>query len=344
MAENIESRLGSEEPETPDQKKFREELGEMAEKARQEAAESPKQEGLDLAELTKKEKKDLKRWRSEQQKGEVETTPKDVLPENPDLKKLMTAVKKGVKRARREIAKNPKKGGLDLAEGEDAEKKWREAEREVSPEFIEALEKTPLGPENQVWILLTKAGLKPASWLDKDIKRTEHGKVTEFLKNEEVHQLVSFLEAFFPCVVEKKTVDIVKNRRGIWVGVPSEKGRKIGEEERLDFIIGSNKENLEKIVSALEAKDDRKIGLALGFEPTAVEAFCGKGKLVDNEKLPDEALFSEAFVFSPSRLSADNWLKELAQHQKWADYVKKTSPSLFNRMMGFQKEVKKEAK
>jgi len=234
--------------------------------------------------------------------------------------------------------------GEDLAEGGGIENKWGEGEKEVSPEFIEALEKTPFSPEDQVWILLTKAGLKSAALINKDIKRTENGKIIEYVGEEETDQLISFMKAHFPCVIEKKTADIVKNRRGVWVGIPSEKGRKIGEEERLDFIIGGNDENLRKIVSAIEAKDDKEIGLALGFEPTAVEAYCGNGKLVDNEKLQDDVLLSEAFAFSPGRLSADHWQEELAQYQKWVDYVKKTSPSLFNRMMGFQKEVKKEEK
>lgn len=208
----------------------------------------------------------------------------------------------------------------------EKEKEPENTEQEISPEFLETLEKTPFSPEDKVWILLTKAGLKPASWVDFVARNEENnGKVNKKLSDEEVNLAISFLKDNFFCSQNHKIRKIIS----------SETSEEIGEEENISFVISNTQENFERLSEAINIGDEKGIGLALGFEPTAVNAYCGNGKLMDNEKLEDEILFSEAFAFAPSRLSADHWQEELEQYQKWADYVKKTSPNLFNKMMGF---------
>ncbi len=210
-------------------------------------------------------------------------------------------------------------------------------EREVSPEFIEALGKTSFSPQDQVWILLTKAGLKPASWPDFVIRNEEDGKINKKLSEDDIQMAVSLIQESFPCEVKRKIIDIKKNSRGTFVG-GHETGIKVGEEEQISFMIGSNNEKFERLSSAVQSGNERSIGLALGYAPTAVEAYCGNGELMDVTKLSEEVFFSEAFAFNPGRLSADHWQEELAYYQKWVDYVKKVSPIIYKKMMGFMSE------
>jgi hypothetical protein len=207
---------------------------------------------------------------------------------------------------------------------------------EPSPEFIEALEKTPFSPEDQVWILLTKAGLKPASWVDFVIRNESDGRINKKLSEDEVQSTTSFMRESFPCAVKRKIHNIKRTSEGDFVGGPK-RGIKVGEEEQISFVIGSDQDNFDKLSSAIKSKNEKAIGLALGYEPSAVDAYA-KNELFHNEKLPDEVLFSEAFAFNPGRLSSEHWQEELARYQKWADYVKRVSPSLFNKMMGFKLE------
>lgn len=215
-----------------------------------------------------------------------------------------------------------------------------DSEKEISPEFMEALEKSPFSPEDQVWILLTKAGLKPASWPDFVIRNEANGKINKKLSEEEVQRAVSLIQSNFPCKIERKIIDIKKDPSGADT-VGGNVGVKVGEEEQISFMVGSTSENLEKLSLAVESKSDREIGLSLGFSQSAVEAYC-TGKTLDMDKLPEEVLLSkdyyEAFMLNPGKLSADNWKEELRYYQRWADYIKKTSPKIYNKLIGFRTE------
>lgn len=210
-------------------------------------------------------------------------------------------------------------------------------EREVSPEFLEKLEKSPFSPQDQIWILLTKASLKPASWPSFVIKNESDGIVNKNLSEKDVHDAILLIQESFFCSFERKSFDIKQTKMGKQVGGDAF-GPKIGEEENINFMIGSSEENFKRLVGAVEREDDKEIGLALGYVPTAVEAYCGSGEILDINILPKEVLSRDAMAFNPGTLSIDHWQEELAQYQKWADYVKKTSPILYNRMLDFMKK------
>lgn len=210
-------------------------------------------------------------------------------------------------------------------------------EQEVSPEFIEALEKTPFSPQDQTWILLTKAGLKPASWTDFVIRNEKDGKINKNIPERSIQETIALIQNEFRSKFEREIADIKRNKDGDFVD-SNQPGKKVGEEEQISFIIGSSDEDFQKLALAISTGNERDIGLALGYLPTAVDAYCGNGKVMNPADLPKEFRESDAFSFNPGALSADHWQEELAHYQKWADYVKRTSPNIYRKMMEFMQE------
>lgn len=196
-------------------------------------------------------------------------------------------------------------------------------EKEIPRETVEAVEKSNFMPLDKANILLTEAGLKPASLVSLfTYNEFPNGQKREFAR-EDVERDRALLGKMLPCKREKE----------INIDATYEGGRFVAKGD--SFLIATTQENLDRLSSAIDKKDDREMGLALGFCETAVDAYCSgdKEKLLDESTLPLEDRLTEAMAFNPGRLSKDHWFEELQQYQKWADYVRVISPVIYIQTM-----------
>jgi len=114
--------------------------------------------------------------------------------------------------------------------------------------------------------------------------------------------------------------DLIKN-----LGLPAEI---LFDAEGVTILVGSNKDNLDKLKDAWNTHDDKELGQALGIPSTAIEAFVGEIDKLD--PIPEDIKNSEAMRFSPTQvLSAEHWEEELKIGQERADFLKSVSPTLY---------------
>jgi hypothetical protein len=203
---------------------------------------------------------------------------------------------------------------------------------EVSPEFVEQVEKTKLNTESKVNLFLVEAGLKPSTGMDLTIRNGEN----VFLTEADLQEIKSVLEQSGLAFKE-------------WPREANITGDGV-EVEMMEIAISRTQKdlkNLEKIIKRLptpkdveEGKysdEDRKknysdLGKAYGYPKTAVEAFV-KDETINEEDLHDDVKKSDAYAFALFSLSKNNWQKELEQGKKWADCIKSISPKTYQEML-----------
>lgn len=211
--------------------------------------------------------------------------------------------------------------------------------KELSPKFIKEVEKSKLAIDDKVNLLLTTAGLKPASEINLFIKEEDIGKsLTQRMSEEEIKQAISAIEksgVLFK-LGERKIDEYEYEEMEDPGKFTGKKGRR--KTEYISILVGHNEENLHKLEKALQGAeklgktDPEKFGLALGFPPTAVEAFVGKREPINIVDLPREVWESDAALFSTPTLSKDNWKEELKTGQARSDFIKSTSPAIYEEM------------
>lgn len=114
---------------------------------------------------------------------------------------------------------------------------------------------------------------------------------------------------------------------------------KIGEKEwfpesngysiqKATIYIGKNKNSLNSLVNA---KDDFKLGIALGYPETSVRAYINGIELHNDIYPPGTDL--EAIYFSQFKKSKSNWREEIKTGKEWAKSVKKLAPNLYNEIL-----------
>ena len=212
------------------------------------------------------------------------------------------------------------------------ELKSNEAERELSPELVKEVEDSFFGSVisdprggtvDKINILLVASGLKPASDLRMVVREEDgmNGGMIE-LSDEEINSNLVILDKLGLFHAEKRRIEKSKWKKGA--------KKRVTENEEMEILIGHTQADLDNLIKAWDTKDDRAKGHALGFSPTAVEAYCRNEKPLDVSILPDEVVLSEVMAFNPGVLSTDHWREELEYYGKWSDYVKKVSPNLHN--------------
>lgn len=209
-----------------------------------------------------------------------------------------------------------------------SENKPEENVEKIDPEFVEKLERSNLTINDKVNLLLTKAGLKPASELRLIITtETEEG-LTRNMSEEEIQGVIQGIrDAGIPHKIREK--EIIKEK----YEYPDKPGiKKISKREKIDILVGHSQKELNSLIEAVKQGSDEAIARAFGFPSTAVEAFIGKRKKLKLRNLPLEIQKSDALLFSSSALSEDNWQEEIKQGQIYADFIKKISPAIYREM------------
>lgn len=207
--------------------------------------------------------------------------------------------------------------------------------REFMSELLERIEKSKIEIDDKINLILTKSGLKPASEILLVIKTWYDEVLTEHMSEEDVREAVNIIRALgLPYrlgerkVIEEfySTEDEPDRKKFFW-------------RDQMNILVGRTPEDLEFLERALQSHSDEMLGKAFGFPPTAVEAFVGKREALDRKSLPLDVQRSDRILFSSPTLSRDNWQQETAQGKLYGEFIKKTSPKLYEEMRSKALEI-----
>ena len=177
--------------------------------------------------------------------------------------------------------------------------------------------------DDKVNLILTKAGLKPASELDINISiQDERGKRI-FMNEQQVQAVLQAINesGLYHEIGQRE----VTNERSY-----TEDGiEKPYHRERFSIFISGTKEALERLKAAFASGSDEDIGRALGYPEGAIQAFAGNKPTLDLASLPKQTLQSDAMLFSSPTLSAENWQEEIKIGQRNAEFIKNTAPKIY---------------
>jgi len=197
-------------------------------------------------------------------------------------------------------------------------------EKEIQPEIIETVEGLDiLTVEDRINLLLVFSGLKSAAtidvvenWQERDAQEMQESK-------DQIERLETSLKV-----------------SGVAFDSPGIESVKLFEYDQVSISIGNTKEDLELLIKAIESNNPDLIGRAYGFPSTSIEAFTGKRKRLNRKNLPKEVRESDGLAFCFFILSKDNWEEEIKQGKRNADYIKKISPYLYEKIMKYNKGKK----
>ncbi|PJA86711.1 MAG: hypothetical protein CO141_03305 [Candidatus Moranbacteria bacterium CG_4_9_14_3_um_filter_42_9] len=204
---------------------------------------------------------------------------------------------------------------------------------EISPEFIEAVERSKLDADYKSELLLTKAGLKPATEIELPISlKTEEG-TNQYLTEDDILEIIELIKnsGLFYKIGERK---IIEGTYGAFEAPGKPAVRKPSTAESIQTFIANSQEQLDALAKVWGTEDDEAIGLALGIPRSAVEAFAGKREQINLHDLPEEVQNKEAAAFLTPTLSRDNWQEEMKVGHARAAFIKKTCPKIYDELMG----------
>ncbi len=211
---------------------------------------------------------------------------------------------------------------------ESEEEKVEKETFEISPEIVEELEKSNLTPDGKVNLLLTKAGLKPASEIDLVIRTEDEEGAFQNMEEEEVEKNLEIVKDLnIPCKIGERKVHQEEYETEEEPGVKKEQTR-----EKIDILIGHTQEDLDRLIKAEKSDSDELLGEAFGYPSTVVEAFVEEREKLDLKDLPEEIRRGDAVLFSSPTLSESNWREEIKQGQRYADFIKEKSPKIYQEM------------
>ena len=217
--------------------------------------------------------------------------------------------------------------GIPIQETKKASAEGQQEKKELSPEFVKEVENSAFDPQDKMYILLVKAGLKPAAAVSFNARVWGHGKD----------------ERYVPEDITQESTDMIENS-GLFRKIEANGGDRLGfttpegedveyNREHVSYLIAHTQEDLDRIVLATEQENAELMGKAFGYPETAVDAFSNKKQLLNLDDLPKNVRESPAMLFCKFQLSVDNWREEIKQIQDWADFVKQTSPRIYNEMV-----------
>jgi len=185
---------------------------------------------------------------------------------------------------------------------------------------IKSIEKLPLNCQDRIDTILLYLKEKPAAFVEAS-RRIYKGKDEKEIQavnqlTQEKHQIQETLEKLKFAYQAKEFKK------------EEERTRNLGHY----FFIGRDSEKLGRLLEAMENKDDKEIGLALGYPESACEAFVNKAT-IDYSELPKEErkkIFKEGTLkFIDFRLSRDHWQEELGLARRWQQLINEKSPNLY---------------
>ena len=191
----------------------------------------------------------------------------------------------------------------------------------MNQKYIEMIEDLPFVANDLWYIFLVALGKKSGAWvtISSDIWRDGDDPIE--IDNNKVNRI----ENVFKQVGLKFDSEIELTDAGIFQNVDG----KLRMNYICHFYISKKQSNLDNLIEARKNKDDKKLGVALGYPRTAVDAFSANNKTFVRE-LDPEIIYSNLGKFTQFALSRDYWREELQVVQKWMDILADISPLTYS--------------
>jgi len=222
----------------------------------------------------------------------------------------------------------------DTPEHDDA---FREALRE--------LEAMPGSTRPKLELLLPALGEKPASMVEFDFVNWTYGETEPPLDDAKYQQLLGIarglglhvraIEQTTSVTKElQRTIDAMPNMSPDTREKLEARMSKGAMQKNRDLLVSRSVEVLDELEAALSdptrSQYDQRLGVILGFPPTATRAYV-EGRTIS----PKEARIQDpaTLAFAQFRVSPENAEVELETAQRWAQSVKEVSPAIYDEVM-----------
>lgn len=158
----------------------------------------------------------------------------------------------------------------------------------------------------------------------------------------------TILEIAYPVENTDGLAEDTEDCRGMLenLGVPFQEEEIIDEDDgeymachRQLFMVGKDQDSLNELVAARNDNMDdypnfgRRLGRALGYPATAIEADATRTALHPND-YPPEIFTDPAWPFCIFALSRDHWKQEMDFVRVQAEFIKKEDPALYDQIAG----------
>ncbi len=196
---------------------------------------------------------------------------------------------------------------------------------EKQRQAIEMLERLDyLAPSEKATILCVLAGARPAAFLTHEYHSDQDRNYSQASFQSDIDKLQELLHEMD--IATKIVTETDTNERDGFLHIYT------------DICVGKDKDSLDKLLAArtLSGKDenvwDVTMGEALGYPPTAIEAYRSK-KFLHARDFPEAIQDHPLRRFLTFCLSPDHWREELDFIKPWAEAVKHLSSRIYAEMM-----------
>jgi hypothetical protein len=186
---------------------------------------------------------------------------------------------------------------------------------------IELIEDLPLTGTDRWYVLLAYTGQKQASWLSLESDVWRQGDTPRTISQERLDEIKAVFDelGLFYRLRMREATDA-----GLWQPDKNDQKR-TRLHQMCDIFVATTQEKADELSAAVEAGDHKRIGYALDYPATAVEAFdIERGPQVDwgkmREEIDEEVM--DAAQFIPSK---EHYKEEYAQVKEWLDTLKANS-------------------
>ncbi len=193
--------------------------------------------------------------------------------------------------------------------------------KKLEKAIIERLEDAPVSATERFYILLVALGLRTGTWV---VLKSLVWRIGDAEFRVPEYQLEYLLET-----LRRAGLSASIERRVTSDGLLQMEDDRERLNELVDVFVTKDQETLDRLVKAVEARDDEGIGTALGYPATAVQGFVTghRQKLKD---LPISIQLSDAGLALEMILSADHWEEELAELKMWMRVGRENSRLIFS--------------
>ncbi len=240
---------------------------------------------------------------------------------------LKKAAEKTVRYANQEV-KELEKVEVRSLDGKEKIKIKQQSEKENT----ENIENSDLDIQEKVELLLVLQGLKPATEIaiySEEWKKGKGEKEIALQDLKTVEDLIQKLGLYWRAL-EGKIVDSI---------IADRKSGEFNKRKEVNFLVAGSNQSLELLEKAYQDEDMKLFGKAYGFPDSAIEAACGGGEMVSQNKLLDQGVDKEVIAFARFGLSRNNWKEEIKTAGKWAKAVKSASPKIYAEFMEVMKSA-----
>lgn len=191
---------------------------------------------------------------------------------------------------------------------------------------LELLEDLPLDPYDKWYVFLNYIGLKSGTWATLSSEVWREGDEPKHVSSETISTVTKSLTELGLLYQYTKRVT--------HLGLMQPDNERTRYNELCDVFIARDQPTLNTLTKSIDLQTFKhnhlKLGAALGYPQTAVEAFLDPNTKCFTDDLDAKTQLSEAAQFANFTLSKKHWKDELAIVQNWINQTKKIAPVIWD--------------